>query len=1302
MKYPLLAVLLLLFNCQIWASSPSLRFEEITLKNGLSQATVLDILQDDQGFMWFATQDGLNRYDGYDFVVYRHDQDNINSLSENYINNVFQDSQGQLWLTTRNGLNRFDPSTNEFTRFYHDIHNPNSLSANWTFGVIEDRFGRIWVGTYNSGINIYDPKTKVFTALKHDPQDSGSLGDNGIYDMFMDASGDIWVATRNGGVSRYNVDKETFTRFEHDPKKSDSISHNKVYRIFQGADDRLWFATRGGGLNLFDPDSETFKRYLHDPDDPNSISGDQVWSVAEDSHGDLLVGTMSNGLNRLSRKTGKFTRIAYNPSIDHAISGNSILALFVDSSDTLWLSIHDVGLNRLNQDTVVFNHYRHVPSDPLSLSDNSVQAFLKTRDGDIYVGTRDGGINLFDPLTNKFTRLHQVDNPQHKILFKSMNQILEDGDGFLWIALKDDGLVRYDPKTTQVKVFTHDPADPKSLSDDTINALLLDGAGNMWVATSRGLNLFNLKTFASKAYFHDEKDSTSLGSDWVTSLLIDHNRQLWVGTLNGLNSFDGQTETFYHLIYDPTEVDSLSGNSVVTIYEDSNNNLWVATTTGLNKYMPQTSTFERIQKKDGLSNSQTYGVVEDNDAHLWVMTNLGLNRYDPQSGSIRLFTEDDGLQGNEFNQGAFYKLPDGRLMFGGVNGFNLFDPRAILDNPYPPQVTLTNFRVFNQSVPVGLFGQEPNERALLSHTINFTDEITLTNEDSVISFEFSALHYAAPTLNRYSYRLVGFDQDWTTTDYKNRRVTYTNLASGKYTFEVKASNKDRVWSDEPVSISITIQSPWWLGTGAKFFWLVLFFMGIILIFRLKTDQIRKQREQLQQQVTWQVAQVVAQKKALETSYDDIRIISDVGQKINASLDIDKVLWTVYEAINKLMDGTVFGIGLYFPEKKQIRVELAMEKGKRYKPYFRSMENKNQFPVWCIENDADIFVNDLAEDGHKYLKRHEYEDDDDVKNKIFLEDGAYSGAPQSLIYVPIKSQDTILGFMTVQSFNRQAYRHVHVDILHTLAAYTSTAIENSRAHQKLLDNKQKQVESEKMASLGALVAGIAHEIDTPVGNCLTTASAMEFEADQLFSAKRQGKLTTQKFNQFEEKLNLSMTLLLNNLHKTSNLIANFEGVVVDLATEVKSTFNVRELLSKTLQTLRADLTQRHIKLDLNCEDDFLITTYSNPITRVISTLVMNSLMHAFEEDNSSGKITITVTMVGEELHIRYMDDGKGMETKLSERIFDPFYTTRRRDGCLGLGMHIVYNQVSQGLNGMVGCHSALGEGMQIFINIPAKN
>lgn len=1299
MKSLLLPLLCLFLSCQIWASSPSLRFEDIGRKDGLSQVVVLDILQDKQGFMWFATQDGLNRYDGYDFVVYRNDENNPDSLSANYVTKMFQDSNGFLWLTTRNGLNRYNPVTDKFTRFYHDIHNPNSLSSNWTYGVMEDRFGRIWIGTYDAGINIYNPQTDVFTSLKHDSSDNTTLSNDGIYDIFMDTSGDIWVATRDGGVNRYNIDKETFTRFEYDSTNPGSISHNKVYKIFQGADDTLWFGTRGGGLNRFNPETETFTRFTNDINDETSISGDQVWSLIEDNNGNLLVGTLSKGLNRLNKETGKFTRIASNPAIRHSLSGNSIISLYVDNSQTLWASALGVGLNRLNQDTVIFNHYQKTPSDKHSLTDNSIQDFLQTRDGTVYVSTDVGGINRFDPQTQNFSSLYPQDHPEHKALFTSINQVIEGDNGDLWVAYEAEGLAHFDLQTGEVQRFLHNPADRQSLSDNGINALALDGAGGLWVASSKGLNLFNLKSHKVKRFMHDDNDSTTLSNDWVTSLLVDHKGALWVGTNEGLNFYDAQTASFNHYTHDNTESQSLSGKAVYSLFEDSNKALWVATNNGLNRFNPDDNTFKRLQKKHGLSNSNIYGVVEDDDGFLWLSTNLGLNRYDPQSESVRLFTEDDGLQGNEFNEGAFYKLNDGRLMFGGVNGFNLFDPRAIVDNPFPPQTTITRFRIFNRSVPIGMFEDKGKERTLLEQGIGFTNDITLTNEDAVFSFEFSALHYAAPALNQYAYRLEGFDKQWNETDFKNRRATYTNLPSGKYTLEVKASNKDKLWNEQPVSIRIIIESPWWLATGAKFLWLVLFFCVIFIIFRFKTTQIRKQREQLQQQVTWQVAQVVAQKKALETSYDDIRIISDVGQKINASLDIDKVLWTVYEAINKLMDGTVFGIGLYFPDKKQIRVELAMEKGKRYKPYFRSMENKNQFPVWCIENDADIFINDLAEDGHKYLKKHEYEEDD--RNKVFLEDGAYSGAPQSLIYVPVKSQDTILGYMTVQSFNRQAYRSVHVDILHTLAAYTSTAIENSRAHQQLLDNKQKQVETEKMASLGALVAGVAHEIDTPVGICLTTASAMEFEADQLFSAKRQGKLTTAKFNSFEERLNLSMDLLLNNLQKTSNLIANFEGVVVDLATEVKSTFNVRDLVSKTLQTLRADLTERNVALDLECDDKVVITTYSNPITRVLSTLVMNSLMHAFT-GNEGGKISISVTMVGDEMHMRYADDGKGMETKLSERIFDPFFTTRRNEGCLGLGMHVVYNQVSQGLNGTVGCHSALGEGMQIFINIPANN
>ena len=303
-------------------------------------------------------------------------------------------------------------------------------------------------------------------------------------------------------------------------------------------------------------------------------------------------------------------------------------------------------------------------------------------------------------------------------------------------------------------------------------------------------------------------------------------------------------------------------------------------------------------------------------------------------------------------------------------------------------------------------------------------------------------------------------------------------------------------------------------------------------------------------------------------------------------------------------------------------------------------------------------------------------------------------------MPIRSTERILGYISVQSFHKHAYQEVHIDILNTVAAYTGTAIINSTEHQRLLDSRKELIEAEKMASLGLLVAGVAHEINTPVGICLTTASSLEFEAEQVFQAKEAGRLTSQKFGQFQETMNEAISLLMNNLTKTSKLIAHFKDVVVNHSVEVKNKFTVKTLLSDTLETLNSELNQKNVVVELVCDEQFVINTYSSSLSQVLSTLIMNSLLHAFSE--AGGKITIFVTMDVLELQIRYIDDGKGMSQESVDRIFEPFYTTSRGDGCLGLGMHVVYNQITQGLHGTVQCSSAPNEGTQIFISIPVQN
>ncbi len=1310
----LLAFTIALVSGIATAGAPTMRFNQIDLRDGLSQATVLDIIQDRQGFMWFATQDGLNRYDGYDFVVYRQKHDDENSLSENYVNTVFEDSNGYLWLTTRNGLNRFNPKNNKFTRFFYDLHDPYSLTGNWTYATNEDHLGHIWVGTYRSGINVYDPNTKRFNHYRHDPDDNTTLSDDGIYDIYVDRDGVIWIATRDGGVSRFNKQRNDFTRFMHDPNNPRSISHNRVYKVFQHSNGSLWFATRGGGINRFNPKTETFERFTHDPNDPNTLSSNQVWSIAEDPDGNLLVGTFGHGLNRLNVNTGKVSRITHDPTSKNALPGNSVISSYLDDSGIMWFGVRDVGLALWNHETSVFNHYRHEADNPNSLSHNSVQAFVELENGEVLISTREGGINIFNPKTGDFQLFTDRYPGNKQLLDAPMNMMFEDKNEILWLATKENGLLRYDLQSKKLTNYRHRRGDSSSIPSNVVTTILPGKNGKMWLGTPNGLALLDTKTGKAKVYNHKVDMNSTIVSDYVTSLFYDKQGNFWIGTQNGLDQYDSESDSFKHFRYDQSSNDSISTNSILSLFEDSQGTLWVATSSGLNRFNRENETFSQIKPKQepgsdqrlDLKEDQIYGVIEDNQRTLWIMTNSGINHYDPQSGKLKQYTLYDGLQHNEFNQGAYYQLSDGRMLFGGLNGFNLVDAEKIKDNPYPPKVIITNFRIFNESVPVGAHNQNnKKDVVVLDQSISHTKAITLSHEENVFSLEFSALHYAAPELNEYAYWLRGFDQKWSNTNYKNRRATYTNLAAGKYTFEVKAANKDGVWSPQPTTLEITILPPWWLTKTAKFAWLALFFLSVNFIYRWKTNQIRKQKSELQLQVTRQVAQVVAQKRALETSYNDIRIISSIGQKINASLDLEQVLWAVYEDINRLMDGTIFGIGLYQAKDRKIKLKLALENGNRYKPYYRSMENKNQFPVWCIDHDEVVFVNDLELDGCKYLKVHEYNDPD--QRNLFGNDEAYSGVPQSFIYVPIKANDQMLGYITVQSFNRHAYQDVHVDILKTLAAYTGTAIINAKEHQALLDSRKELIESQKMANLGSLSAGVAHEINNPTNFVHVSAQNLEVDLQrfQEFVLSLAGDDADEEIiATFQEQfapLNEHINTIKDGTGRIRTIVKDLRAFT-HLEAADKMRINIVNALKSTINLVRTQFFE-YCEFVTDFKDSPSLMCYPAQLNQVFMNLMINACDAIREKQDLTqsrelGKITIVCQVVEGFVEVTFKDDGCGMDEETKKRAFEAFYTTKDVGKGTGLGLSISMGIIKKH-EGEMTLESTLNEGSTFKVRLP---
>jgi signal transduction histidine kinase/ligand-binding sensor domain-containing protein len=784
----------------------SIKFDHLTVEHGLSNNNVTGIVQDDKGFMWFSTYDRLNRYDGREFKVYRHDSEDPSSLSDNPIRVLYKDRAGDLWIGTwSSGLNKFVRETETFIHFRHDPQDPQSLSHNGIRSIYQDRSGTLWIGTNGGGLNRFDPETEQFTHYRHDPDNPRSLGHNVIFAIYEDRAGALWIGTEGGGLNRFDPETETFIRYQHDPGDPQSLSHDKIRAIFEDRTGGFWIGTWGGGLNQFDRETEMFTHYRHDPADPNSLNHNITNSIFEDRAGVIWIGTWGGGLNRFDRETETFTHYPHDSADPNSLSHDSVFTIYEDQTGALWIGTNGGGINRFDRERKLFRHYQHDPADPNSLSYNDVWPIYEDQTGALWIGTNGGGLNRFDQETETFAHYQHDPADPNSLSNNNVKSICVDQAGVIWIGTFGGGLNRFDWETRTFTHYRHNPDDPHSLSDDGIISIYEDQSGILWVGTwTGGLNKFDRETQRFTHYQHNAADPNSLSNNGVMSIYEDQTGAFWIGTMDGgLNRFDRNSETFRRYQHDPDNPSSLSHNSIFLIYEDRANALWVGTYGGgLNKFDRTRGQFIRYVEKDGLPSGTMRGILEDEQGNLWLSTSQGLSKFNPQTETFRNYDASDGLQSDQFNFFAYYKSRSGEMFFGGLNGFNAFYPDHIKDNPYIPPVVITDFQLSNKPLPIG-------GDSVLQQSIIETDHLTLSYLDRVISFKFAALNYQSPEKNRYRYKLEGFEDDWNEVDSTRRFATYTNLDPGQYVFRVIGSNNDGVWNEEGTSIKITVTPPWW-------------------------------------------------------------------------------------------------------------------------------------------------------------------------------------------------------------------------------------------------------------------------------------------------------------------------------------------------------------------------------------------------------------------------------------------------------------------------------------------------------------
>lgn len=893
-----------------FAPGAHLRFEHLTIEDGLSQNAGLVMLQDRQGYLWIGSQDGLNRYDGYGITQFKHDPENKDSLSYNSVISLYEDSDGFLWVGTwGGGLNRLDPRTGVFTRYEADPTNAGALDDPVVTDILSDGQGGLWVGTLG-GLDHLKPDEGVIARYRHDPAIAASLSSDAISVIVPAEDGKLWIGTGafsspGAGLNLFDPQTGQAQRFA---SQGDCFQSPNISDILPDAYGNLWIAyggygVAGGGIDRYHPGTGVCKHYDNALDFGDQIIDNNFADLMLDQEGGLWAASWSSGVWHLEDGSEEpFTGIHHNPADPDSLSNDNTFSLLQDRSGVIWIGTLSAGINKLNPGSLQFRTYRRDAGNPDSLPSNHVGAFAETLDGSMWVGTWENGLARFDPSAGKFTSYrHDPKNPE-SISSDLVMSLLGAPDGSLWVGTLGGGLNHLDVTSGVFSRFQNDPAIPGSLLDNQITSLMLDGEDRLWVGSMVGISRLDPAAQNFVNY--------PLNAPVVALKLVENT--LWIGTwgagavsldLRDAASLDPNTAQYSFITNNPTDANSLSDNSVFAIHTTGDRLVWFGTQGGLNRYDPVTGEFKSYTEKHGLRNATIFGILEDSKGFLWITTNNGLAKFNPQREEFRVYDADDGLQGSEFNSNAYFMASTGELYVGGVSGFSVFNPEQLSENSPPPNVVITEFSIFNTPQAVDLAGSEP---------------IRLNYDQNFISFEFAALDFQAPGKNQFMYKLEGVDKDWIWAGTRNY-ASYTNLRGGDYTFRVMAANGEGVWSTSGASLPIKVIPPFWetwvFGVG--------FVAGLALLvlaaFQWRVRAVRRQNIKLQavvaeqKQVEEELRESEARFRAMfENAGMGISIISPEGRVLDVNPKLEELAGRSAEELR-----TLGGRAIAYPDDQEV-------------------------------------------------------------------------------------------------------------------------------------------------------------------------------------------------------------------------------------------------------------------------------------------------------------------------------------------------------------------------------------------------
>jgi PAS domain S-box-containing protein len=1223
-----------------------IRFHSLTIEHGLPQATARMMVQDHDGFVWIGTQDGLARYDGHEFEVFRHRPGAAEGLGDNHIIALAVAGDGALWVGTQaGGLSRRDRRSGAFTTFRAGGESDGT-------GLASDQVTAL-LATGNSVLAASSAgKVQRWVDGQFENLDLGIEGDLGdtrklrrtsqgdlliaarggawrcagdadcgrsfkdqagqplnAYDMLEDGNGGLWIASESGA---FRFDAGGLLR-EHLSQRSEPtrrLGNSATRALLRDAAGRLWIGTLDG-LSMVNGESGEITTWRHQPGRLGTLAASRVQSLIEDRDGLIWVGTWTNGLSLLDPRTEAFVSLYPDPNDPLAIPGAAVPGLWADPDGSLWLGIlGGGGLVQVVPGRGVVRRYLHVAEDPASLSHNFVQFITRDRAGTLWVATQGGGLN----------------------------RLRADGTGF--------------------DHFRHDPEDAASISSDFLLHLHADSDNTLWIATlGGGLNRLCDSCSHFEHSRHREDDPLSLGGDTVNSTFEDSQGRLWVALRpGGIALMDRAEGTFSRILAQPGEVERLSSNTITLIVEDRHKRLWFGTQGGglyrMLEYAGQDSRFRRYSRNEGLGADAIGGVLEDQRGNLWVSTTTGISRLDPDTGSIENFGGREGAQTSGYFIGSYGALPDGQFAFGGLRGVTLFHPDKVPPARPPANVVLSRI------TSIGAHARYPDPLGL-ADVARAQQRITLDYPANDLTIEFSALAFAAPDSVHYRYRLDGLDSDWVETSARRRFAAYTNLPAGDYRFRLHARSAGIDGPETILDIAVGA-SPWQHPLAWALY--LLMACGVLATFALQLRGRWNERARAQ--------------AALRESEERLKL----------------ALWGTGD---ELWD-----------------IDLASGELRRANPLAHIAASRDTYVAKAaslrkVMHPEDVPSFDEAFDRHLRGESESFE----ISYRVRDIDGEWCWLRLRGRIVqrdedgkPLRVAGTV-GDINALKRSELELQALNQALEQRVAERTADlTLANEKLTRSVADLRLAQrhlVESEKMAALGGLVAGVAHEINTPIGIGVTAASHLQSETRRVTRRLETGELTRSELEAFGRLAADSVEMILRNLNRADKLVRSFKQVAVDQGSEQHREIDLAHYLDEILTSLRPAIKRTSIQVDLECPPNLILNTLPGALYQIVVNLVMNSLIHGYDP-GQEGRIGIEASRSGQELVIIYTDDGRGMGEEARRRIFEPFFTTRRGQGGSGLGMHIVYNLVTQALHGSIECDSAPQRGVYFCIRLPIQD